>query len=181
MSKEQGPGESQRPWRPNAAFFLSDPRSAELREVCIGIVECTTSLSEDPAIASDIPSQQQLYAELEHLGGRLIGMGIEDDMNTGLPEEAYRADPVITAEWIAGQLLSCTGSHIPSETEIIPIVQEFAIEMIPPIQELTEVKAENVHAIDLEGIPPKMQRFMEEKALLSFIQSLLDIPPKDRD
>lgn len=170
MLREQRFGEDQRPWRPTAAFFLSDPRSAELREVCIEIVECATSLSEDSAIASDISSQQQLYAQLEHLGGKLLGMDIAGDMNTGLPEEVYKSDPVKTAEWIAGQLLPLTGSHVLSETE-----------MIRPIQEFTETRAENICGIDLEGIPPKVRDFMRGKVLLSFVRSLLDIPPKDKD
>lgn len=162
--------ENSNDWKPTAAFYLSNSRSTELRELSIGIVERVTALFENPEVTSNPARQQQLYAELEHLGGKLQELGIEPEMNVGLPPETFRSDPVVLAEWIAGQLLPQTGFHIPSETE-----------MSKPLQEFNEGEPGKVNVVGLGNLPPRLKHFMRERTVLSYIKPLLDIPTKDSE
>lgn len=170
MSRERGSDEGQRHWRPNAEFFLSNPRSAELRDVCIGIARRVEDLIYNPEVTENRDRQLTIYAELEMLGGKLIEMDISPEMNTGLPLEVYKSNPVTTAEYIAGQLYPFTGHSVISEKEIIPVTQE-----------LNETDLETVSLMENRIIPNKMRRFLVERRVISFIRDSLDIPEPNEE
>lgn len=165
MSNEFGERSPQKPWRPNADFFLSDPRSAELREVCIGIVTRIEDLSEDPETRDNEERKLTLYAELELLGGRLIEMGIEPNMNEGLPQSTYQASPVISAEWLAGQLYEFTGHTVTPISDVIRIIEEF-----------DESEIAGVSGVDMSQAPNKLKDFVVNRQIVASLGSLLDIP-----
>lgn len=168
MSAEQNTGESERPWRPTKEFLLSDPRSAQIREVCIGIVRRLDTLLHNPEVARSQDEQSQIYAELEAAGGKLIELGIVPDMHVDEPAEAFKANPVMTAEYVAGQLYETTGHTVVSETAAMPIIQE-----------MTEAQSGPVSVISGKNLTPKLREFIIMREMVNVGYSFLDAKPQD--
>lgn len=146
----------QEPWRPTKDFYLTNPRSAELREVGLGIVRRLDALLHDPKVSEDQEKQSQLYAELEAQGGRLIELGIEPDMHVGKPEEAFKSSPVTMAEYVAGQLFETTGAQVISERDISSTVQE-----------MSETSSGSAHFIKGENVTPRLRDFMVMRSMVN--------------
>ena len=155
-------------WRPTKEFLLSDPRSTEIREVCVGIVHRLDALLHDPEVARSQDRQSQLYAELEMQGGRLIELGIRPNMHVGSPLEAFQSNPVTTTEYVAGQLIEQTGASVVSESATMPIIQE-----------MSEVQSGSAHLISGKNITPKLRDFMVMRSMVNVGYSFLDAEPKD--
>lgn len=144
---EQRIGSYEKKWRPTKDFFLTNPRSAQLRGICLSIVHNLDALIHDPEVV-----QSDAYAQLEALNGQLIELGVRLYMQEGLPQEIYSQNPVIYAEWFAGQIIRLTGVHIVSESEIVPIRQEFSQVQTP----------EGVSIIESsESLPQKLNNFID--------------------
>lgn len=124
MSLEKLHGRKRQPWEPTREFWFSDIRSGALREINLAIANHVLDLLHDPEVMQDTERQHELYTKLEYLNGLLIEMGISPDMQTDFPVEVYYKDPVIAAEWIAGQLIQFTGKRLVSEQEAQPIISE---------------------------------------------------------
>lgn len=160
MASEQDPRIG---WRPTKEFLLSGPRSAQIRDVCVGIVRRLNALLYDPAVGKSSDRQSQLYAELEAQGGKLIELGIEPEMHVGKPFEEFQASPVITAEWVAGQFYRATGVTVASETAVMPIIEELS---------------ENPNGQPFMGsanIPPRLKDFGVMSTLVRAGYSFLDM------
>src|SRR5687767_8056251 len=150
------------PWRATAEFLNSTPRSKEIRDVCVQIVERAKELVNDPDVVNNPDEQSTLYAEIEALGGRLIEMGIKPDMNTELPKDTYRKSPVKTMEWIAGQLLPETGHRFVSQADVLPIAQEFNV---------TDMGKQGINATETKDMPGKQRQYMGDATMISGLSS----------
>lgn len=154
-----------RPWRPNKDFYLSNPRSREIRGACLLALQGLERLMNDPEVAKDSAKKSELYAQIEVQNGKLIELGIRPEMHVGKPEEDFKANPVMTAEYLAGQLFDLMGIQIPSETEIVPIIQEH--------NELQEEKS--IALVELSRLPKKFHEHAVNRTMLNFIEENFDI------
>lgn len=157
-------------WQPTKEFLTSTPRSSQIREVCLGIVNRLNALLHDPEIAQNTDRQSQLYAELEAQGGKLIELGIKPDMHVGQPLEAYKSNPVTAMEYVAGQLYETTGHKVVSESQSMPIIQEFS-----------ETRLGRAHLIpNADQIPNKMKDLMVMRSMVNVGYSFLDAQPDEK-
>ena len=168
MSQERRERSQGQPWQPTKEFYLSNPRSAQLREIGVAIVRKLDALLHDPEVAQNQDRQSQLYAELEIHGGQLIEMGIEPHMHVGKPQEAFQADPVVMAEYVAGQLYETTGHQVVSEAAAMPIIQE-----------MSEAQSGPVHVISGKNITPKLRDFIVMRSMVNVGYRFLDAEPED--
>jgi len=170
MSPEQRPSQPrrERAWNPTKEFLTSDPRSAEIRKVCIGIVRRLDNLLHDPKVDQNQDIQSQLYAELEAHGGKLIELGIEPNMHVGKPLEAFKSSAVTMTEYVAGQLYETTGHTVVSETAAMPIIQE-----------MSEAQSGSAHVISGRNITPKVRDFMVLRSMVNVCYRFLDAEPED--
>lgn len=102
--------------QPTERQFLQVPRAKEIREICIEICACME------AIMNGSNSQ-----DIDQLHTKLINLGITPNCQTGLDQSTY-GDPLIMAEYVAGQMLTWQGDRIPSQEMVnrvgISVVQE---------------------------------------------------------
>ena len=169
MSQDRGEQGQGQPWRPTKEFYFSNPRSAQIREVSVAIVRKLDTLLHDPEVARSQDRQSQLYAELEMHGGQLIELGIGPNMHVGKPQEAFQADPVVMAEYVAGQLYETTGHQVVSETAAMPIIQE-----------MSEAQSGPVHVISGKNITPKLRDFIVMRSMVNVGYRFLDAEPEDK-
>lgn len=164
MSLEKLHGRKREPWKPTREFWASDIRSATLREINLAITNRVLDLLHDPEVMQDTDRQHELYTELEALNGELIELGITPDIQIDLPVEVYYQDPVIAAEWIAGQLIQFTGRKVVSEQEAQPIIGEFV---------------EGQFGV-LESEPPeRMWRYFDTSMIVGHMRTLLDLTDEE--
>ncbi|MDP3733149.1 MAG: hypothetical protein Q8Q91_01275 [Candidatus Daviesbacteria bacterium] len=105
-------------WEPKKDFYLSNPRSAEIRSVCLTIIQALERLMSDTDVAQDPSIQTDLYAQIEIQNGKLIDLGIRAGMNLGKKVEDYEVNPIMSAEYLAGQLFSLMGIKVSSERDL---------------------------------------------------------------
>lgn len=160
-------------WRPNRDFYLSNPRSTELRGVSLAVIKCLYSLLHVPEIIQDVEKQREIYAELEAHNSRLIELGITPDMQVELDPEVYRQNPVIMAEWVAGQLIPFTGRRIVSEAEVLPMIQEFS-EFSVGIKGV--IRAD---VIDGHNLPAKLEDFWDTQMIVAGMDMWLGVVPEE--
>lgn len=163
MSTESG-FEKNKPWQPTKKFYESDPRSSQIRQVCIPIIKVIYRLQLDPEIAENFDMRSDLYAQLEVLNGNLIDLGIEQHIHRGKSLEVFQANPVTAAEFLAGQLIPFTGRKIVSEKEAMPSIQEFTAE-----------KVGQTRMIESRDLPQKMEDFRTTRAVVAFIKNAFDV------
>ncbi len=158
-------------WRPTKEFLMSNPRSAELRGVNLGIVNRLNKLLHDPEVAESRDKQSQIYAELEAQGGKLIELGIKPEMHVGKALEEFKSDPVAITEYIAGQLYEATGHQVTSERAAVPIVQVFS-----------EANIGEAHILEgLGKLPEKLKDFIKMRTRVSSCYSFLDTQPGEEN
>lgn len=139
------------------AQYNSNPRSKALRDITVkALRDVEMLLYEEPE------DKQRYYAEIESLAGQLISMGIVRDMHTGKSQAFFR-DPVNAAEYCAGQLLVSSGSHVVSEHDALPIIQEFSIH-----------QSENTYLVPTADAPKPMIDFVVVQAVANTLLSFLD-------
>lgn len=108
-------------------FFESNPRSAEVRGVCSRALEHLGALLHDESVAASLDLQGEHYAALEQLNGKLVELGICEDMNIDdWEDDKDWRDPARLSEWAAGQLIGCMGVNIPSRNAAMPSMREFS-------------------------------------------------------
>lgn len=155
-------------WKPDISFYQSDPRSKEIREICIPAINALNRLLHDPGVGKDSELRLSLYSQLEEVNGRLVELGIRPGMHLGKPLEAFQGNSVTAAEFLASQLIPLTGRNIPSESDAAPIIEEF-----------TEEKSENVRIFDSQALPGKANDFRTIRGVVAFIEENFDIKSVD--
>ncbi len=138
--------------------FNSNPRAKLLRDISLDI---TRNL--DALLHQDV-DKEQAYASIESLSGQLIAAGVVSNMHVGRPQEAFN-DPVILAEYVGGQLLESTCNHVTSEREVMPIVQEFS-----------EIQAGNMHVLPTKNLPRPVINFVVMRSVVNVAYRFLDEP-----
>lgn len=113
---------------PRSDFYDADPRAKQIRDICVGLTANLARLLWDKSLATD-EERQALKAQMQLSGEQLTDMGITANMNTGRKQQTYRRrNPVVFAEYVAGQLLPYTGYSPRSEESVVPLVQEFSVD-----------------------------------------------------
>ncbi len=85
-------------------FYASDPSASKLRETCIRFIRCFRELSDlEPGADRAVKESQ-----FEGILAELTDAGITPEMNVGLDVQFYRASPLTTAQYCAGQLMTLT-------------------------------------------------------------------------
>jgi len=138
--------------------FNSNPRSKEIRDISLGIIKNVDALLHKPDV-----DQLQASASIEALSGQLIGLGITPNMQCGKPEDAYH-DPVVMAEYVAGQILESMGRAIPSESSVVPIIEELSV-----------AQYGNIHVLETPAEKPKpLVDFMVMRSVVNVVYRFLD-------
>jgi hypothetical protein len=157
---------------PNPAIrdlLLTNARSAVLREVSLGIITRVDALLHDSDIVHDQNKQVQLYAELEAQGGRLVELGIESNMHVGTPHHVFLSQPVLMAEYIAGQCCKLAGSPVVAEHDILPTIQEMG-----------ESHAGSLHVIEGKNNTPRLGTFLAVQAMVNSLYGCLGASSEER-
>lgn len=155
-------------WKPDISFYQSDPRSKEIREVCIPAISALKQLLYDSEVGKNSELRLSLYSQLEKVNGRLVELGIKPGMHLGKPLEAFQGNSITAAEFLASQLIPLTGRNIPSESDVMPIIEEF-----------TEKKSGNARILDSQTLPGKANDFRTIRSVVAFIEENFDIKPAD--
>lgn len=96
---------------PTAEFFASNPRSVQLRAICLPIVRALDDLVTAEAVSS-LNAVAQLRERIDRSREELVLLGIEPNMHVGEDPRNLRTDPVMLAEYIGGQLIQLDGVKI---------------------------------------------------------------------
>jgi hypothetical protein len=153
---------------PRREFYLSNPRSALLREHCVGMIH-----DFDTLLAGDNPVDEvaAAYADLYNHKAALTELGVETKMHTTKPPKPptfFIKDPVNASEYIAGQLLDLLEKPIFTESESMPVIQEF-----------TESNIDNARFIDPASIPEKTRLFLTSRTLVQGLKGWLGYTEED--
>lgn len=136
-------------WRPTRDFYLNDPRSAEIRTACLEAFIPLAQTQVDPGLPLTNQEREDLSVILERVNGKLIELGIKPNLHVGTSVETLRNNPVMTAEWVAGQLLGLLGDSVTTDHELL----------------LTSGK----------NLPPKLVNFLTARQQRKVIGDFLDI------
>lgn len=155
------------PPSPSREFYLSDPRSAEIRGTCIAFI-CTV----DGLLytARDEHERVGLYGQTELLNGRLIELGVQRNMHVREPKhpiDFFWSNPVSAAEYLAGQLLILAGDTIIPYAEAAPIIREFSEDI-----------ALGVYLHDSK-ILPKAHKFEIQQGIVEFARDGFAVSPEE--
>ena len=99
-------------------FFETNPRSARIRELSLSLID------EYAAVVGDQGIEGDAIDRLIGFNHELAEMGVEPGMQTGRPKIDYLSDPVITAEWAAGQIRSLIASGEGLSGGALALIQE---------------------------------------------------------
>ncbi len=143
---------------PTKEFFLSDPKSAKIRETSLVIIQKIAELLHDPELADNPTEKAVAYSTIQNLTHELTELGITPNMHVGIEGTEIKSDPVIAAEYIAGQLLKLTDTHIISEKKVSPLLDEF-----------NELPQDQVRLIDTQNMPKKITDFVTQRSVLNIL------------
>lgn len=88
---------------PDKEMFLSQPRSKEIRKVCLEILRVLHRLMNDESIQGN---RENFLKAIELQKKRLIELGITKDVHVGSPPGTFIDDPIKAAEYLAGQIIA---------------------------------------------------------------------------
>lgn len=111
---------------PRSDFYDADPKAKQIRDICVELTANFARLLWDKTVTDE--ERQALKEQMQLCGEQLTGLGITPNMNTGRKQQTYRRNPVIFAEYVAGQLLPYSGYSPRSEDSVEPLVQEFSVD-----------------------------------------------------
>lgn len=111
---------------PRSDFYDMDPRAKQIRDICVGLTANFARLLWDESLTTD-EERQALKAEMQSSGEELAALDITEKMHMGLEERTYLRNPVVFAQYVAGQLLPYSGHSPRSEDSVKPLVQEFSV------------------------------------------------------
>lgn len=152
-------------WRPTKDFYLNNSRSNEIRSACLEALIPLAQTQEDPNPPLTNQEREDLSVTLERVNGKLIELGIKPNLHVGTNVEILRNSPVMTAEWVAGQLLSLLGDSVTTTNQVGPIIGEYNI--LPTDHELSLTSGKN--------LPPKLVNFLTARQQRKVIGDFLDI------
>lgn len=155
------------PWKPDAAFYESDPRSKEVRATCVPAINSLNKLIYDPLVRADAGLRSSLYSQIQEANNRLVELGVSPSMHEGKPYEYFKSNPVVASEFLAGQLANIMGNTIPSESDAMAIIEEFS-----------EGDMFGGKLVG-EGAPAKSYEYMALRGALAFIEGNFDIKPEN--
>jgi hypothetical protein len=87
-----------------AEQFLADDRAREIRSVCMVVAHTVEKMFQEERTEAHF--QQLLQCRV-----RLDELGIKPMMQCGLPEQAYEEDPILMAEYVAGEWMDALSVH----------------------------------------------------------------------
>ena len=144
--------------------YLSNPRSQELRDICLHMLAAFEALLYGPE-----HMKLQAHAQLEHYNGQLIELGITTGMKAGLSQEAYR-DPVTAAEYLAGQLVEELGHISLSESQVKRSVEEWS-----------EAEQEGVHLLSTHNLPDNVHQFAIHQQVITTVAHFFGRSQQERE
>lgn len=153
---------------PTVEFYEGNAIAEDIRNACIPIVRKIHKLLNDPTISNDVGTRSFLYAQLELDNGKLIELGIEPNIEMGKSLEEYWTKPLVSARYLAGQLIKLTGETLPAVSEFNGTVGENAITLDDGIQ-----------MVDSLDAAPKTLDFSVIQTILTFVQNGLAIDNTD--
>lgn len=148
----------------NLSFFESNKKSSNIRLTCIPIIQKLHRLMYDPKIAENDNERRKLFSQLEQDNGALIEMGIEPGMKKNHKLEEYQKSPLLTAEYLAGQLVNLIGRNTPSINE-----------HLGSIGENTTTLSDGNKIIESIDISPSSRDFMVTRDIFNFLKDGLAI------
>ncbi len=159
-------------WRPKKDFYLSNSRSAEIRSMCLITIQALERLMSDADVAHNPLIKVDLYTQIEIQNGKLIGLGIRTGMHVckGAKVEDFEADPIMSAEFLAGQLFRLMGIKVSSETELYNISQEH-----------NELEEKSFVLFDPNMISAKGRDYLVYRSVLNHITTKFDIGDEEFD
>lgn len=86
-------------------FYESNARADDIRSACVPILQKLHRLFYDPAIIEDFTERSRILSEIELDNGALIELGVELRMEEGRALVEYQSNPLVAAQYLAGQLL----------------------------------------------------------------------------
>lgn len=110
---------------PCSDFYDADPNAKHIRDICVDLTANFARLLWDKSLATT-EEREALKAQMRLSGEQLTALGITPNMNTGRKQQTYRRNPVVFAEYVAGQLLPYSCYNPRSEESVEPLVQEFS-------------------------------------------------------
>lgn len=144
---------------PSREQFLADPRAKEIRQLTLDVVRVANDILVGPAGLSP-DARLRAYAQLEHLQGQLLAAGVTPDMHArdgGFSAEE-RSNPVVVAEWAAGQILPLCGQQLQTTTEAMLAAQEHGESAPNPLPQMNYLLYKNLLPGDLVPAATKMPR-----------------------
>ncbi len=157
-------------WEPKKDFYLSNPRSAEIRSICLIVIQALERLMSDVEVAHELSIKADLYAQIEIQNGKLIGLGIRAGMHIGKNVKDFSASSIISAEYLAGQLFRLMGIKVSSETELYNISQEH-----------NELEEKSFVLFDPDMLPTQGRDYLVYRSVLNHITTKFDIGDEEFD
>ncbi len=168
QQSERGNGQNGE-WAPTREFYLGNPRSAQVRGVCIAIVNDFDALLRDPQAACSDRKRESLYRRLLGLDTRLTELGIQPGIHEDLSYDDLEADPIKAVEFIAGVIGQEIGQQITPRSEVEHLIEEFG--------EIVDGR----YRIDLEQpMLAKLKRHLDLRILVEWTHELLATAPSER-
>lgn len=156
----------------NKEFLESTETSKRIREIGVKILNRVSQLMIlDPETDSNEVSR--INSELEMLEGEFISLGIQRDMNTGKTKNEYEASPIVTMQWIAGQIYHFYIIPIPSEDEVIGPLGEFNL-----IDRSTDYAP---YLTEGKQTPKIVVDFMRAQSMLTGLEYFIDLQPTEKN
>lgn len=151
MPEKDCPNGQNGEWQPTRDFYLGNPRSVQIRDICVAILNDFDVLLHDPQAARDEARRGSLYRRLFGLDTKLVELGIVPDMHQELKEDELEKDPVLAAERAAAIIGQEIGKKIVPSEEVQPLIEEFSMS-----------SNGQVYALDLnQRMPKKLRDFLE--------------------
>lgn len=169
MSEQDRPNGQNGEWQPTREFYLANPRSAQIRSVCIEILHDFDALIHDPKAQAEA-RRASLYRRLFGLDTRLTELGIYSDIHEDLDECELEREPVLMTEFVAGIIGQEIGREVVTAEEARPLVEEFSIS-----------RDGQVFCLDMnQPLPRKLKEFLEIEYLVFWGYQTLAISPSEK-
>ena len=161
------PREPRRQGSPDKEYFEQDGRSAELRDIVIGITDDLSAISRSEGRDADA------LGSLMDRNARLAEMGIEpemhkvsrDDPDAQNKKDRLMSDPVTTAEWIAGQARAVI--------EFAGLDQEGTADLAAE-HDISEGNVQVARLIDAKAMPKGLRHSYIDQQAITILRSFID-------
>lgn len=148
-------------------FYQSNLQAAEIRLACIPALQKISELLYNPALAGDRDAQAKICSELELENGKLINLGVLQGMESGRQLSDYQKNPLLAAQYLAGQLLQLTGISIPAMMEASQSIGENVANL------------DRVSIVETADMSPYSREFAVIQQMLLFIKKAFALSELD--